>query len=86
MVDLLDNFLNLIRLFLAVASNIMKSYDREWEVVRRERPQIGFLRSGERWGKGLKQKLLQTESAIKNIKSQNSTQCNAEYLGFPGIK
>jgi hypothetical protein len=31
-----------------VASDIMKSYDREWEGVRRERPQIGFRRSGER--------------------------------------
>jgi hypothetical protein len=35
----------------------------------------------------LKQKLSQTESAIKNILSKKlSAQCNAENSGLPGIK
>jgi hypothetical protein len=37
MVDLLDNFLDLMKLFLAMTSDFMKRYNREWEGVRRER-------------------------------------------------
>jgi hypothetical protein len=38
-------------------------------------------------GGGLKQKLLKTESTIKNILSKKlSAQCSAEYLGFASIK
>jgi hypothetical protein len=37
-------------------------------------------------GKGLKQKLLKTERAMKNILSKNiSAQRNAKYRGLPGI-
>jgi hypothetical protein len=37
--------------------------------------------------KSLKQKLIKTESAIKNILSKKfSAHCNAEFLGLPGIK
>jgi hypothetical protein len=38
-------------------------------------------------GKGLKQKLFKTDSAIKNVLSKKlSAQCDAKYLGLPGIK
>ncbi len=37
--------------------------------------------------KCLKQKLIKTESAIKNILLKKlSAHCNAEFLGLPGIK
>ena len=49
MVDLLDNFQDLIKLFLALASNFIKSLEGEWEGVRRKKKRrIVYRRSGER--------------------------------------
>jgi hypothetical protein len=48
MVDLLDNFLNLLKPFLAVASNFTNRYDGEWEQVRKkDKGQTGYSQSGE---------------------------------------
>jgi hypothetical protein len=70
--DLLDNFLDLINQFLAVASDFMKSLFRRMGggKERKMNGRLATRRSGERWGKRLKQKLFQTESAIQNILSK----------------
>jgi hypothetical protein len=73
MVNLLDNFLKLLKLFLAVVSSFMKSLlcrmEGGKERTMNSRPATASqVRDSE---KRLKQKLLQIESAIKNIYSRN---------------
>jgi hypothetical protein len=88
MVDLLDNFQDLIKLFLAVASDFMKSL---WGRMGggKEKKKTGGLSTADqvkdRW-KRLKQKLSQIESPIKHILSKKLSQRKAEYLGLSGIK
>jgi hypothetical protein len=89
MVDLLDNFLDLIKLFLAVESDFMKSL--KWRMGGgKERKMNGGSSTAyhvKDRRKRLKQKLFQTDSAIKNILSKKlSAHRDAEYLGLPGIK
>jgi hypothetical protein len=89
MVDLLDNFLDLIKLFLAMESDFMKSL--KWRMGGgKERKINGRSSTADHVKdrrKKLKQKLFQTERAIKNILSKKlSAQRDAEYLGLPGIK
>jgi hypothetical protein len=69
MVDLLYIFLNLLKLFLAVARNFMKSLlqrmggGKERKMNGRQGA-VNQVRDGE---KGLKQKLFQIESAVKTF-------------------
>jgi hypothetical protein len=71
MVDLLDNFQDLIKLFLAVASNFIKSLEGEWEGVRRKKNDTSStadqMKDRQKW---LKQKLSQIKSPIKHILSK----------------
>jgi hypothetical protein len=89
MVDLLDNFLNLTKLFLAVASDFMKSLLRRMGGGE-ERKMNGGLSTSDQVkdeARMPKQQFFQTESAINNILSSKlSAQRDAEYLGLPGIK
>jgi hypothetical protein len=62
MIDLLDNLLNLLKLSLAMMEN-WRGKERTMNSGR-----MGYNQSGERDGeKGLRQKLLEMESAIKII-------------------
>jgi hypothetical protein len=84
MEDLLDNFLDLIKLFLAWVSDFIKSLGKRMgggkEKKKKKKQRIGR-------GKRLKQKFFQTERVIKNILSKTlSTQHKVQYLGLPGIK
>jgi hypothetical protein len=89
MVDLLDNFLDLMKLFLAMENDFMKSLKRRMgggkERKMNDRSSTADHVKDRR--KRLKQKLFQTERAIKNIFSKKLfAQRDAEYLGLPGIK
>jgi hypothetical protein len=74
MVDLLDNFLDLIKLFLAMESDFMKSL--KWRMGGgKERKINGRSSTADHVKdrrKKLKQKLFQTERAIKNILAKSS--------------
>jgi hypothetical protein len=89
MVDLLDNFQDLIKLFLAVASDFMKSL---WGRMGggKEKKKIGRSSTADQvknWQKRLKQKFSQIKSPIKHILWKKlSAQHKAEDLGLPGIK
>jgi hypothetical protein len=89
MEDLHDNFLDLMKLFLAMTSDFMKSLLRRMGGGK-ERKMSGGLATADRVKdrrKRLKQKLFKTESAIKNILLKKlSAQRDAEHLGLPGIK
>jgi hypothetical protein len=67
MVDLLDNFLNILQVFLAVASDFRNRYDIEWEGGKERKMNDGSatanqVRDG---GKELKYKFLKIERAMK---------------------
>jgi hypothetical protein len=71
MVDLLDNFQDFIKLFLAVASNFMKSlWGRMGEGKEKKNDESSTAKQvKDRW-KRLKQKLSQIKSPIKHILSK----------------
>jgi hypothetical protein len=69
MVDLLDNFLDLMKLFLAMTSDFMKSLQRRMGGGKERKMNIGSATANhvKDRRKRLKQKLFKTESAIKHI-------------------
>jgi hypothetical protein len=74
MVNLLDSFLDLMKLFLAVESDFMKSL-KERMGGGKERKMNGGSSTADHVKdrrKRLKQKLFQTESAIKNFYQKSS--------------
>jgi hypothetical protein len=89
MVDLLDNFLDLMKLFLAMTSDFMKSL--LWRMgggkERKMNSRSATANHVKDRRKRLKQKLFKTESAIKGILLKKlSAQRDAKYLGLSGIK
>jgi hypothetical protein len=85
MVDLHDNLLDLMKLFLAMTSDFMKSLLRRMGGGKGRKMSGGSAVKDQR--KRLKQKLFKTETAIKNILLKKlSAQRDAEHLGLPGIK
>jgi hypothetical protein len=69
---MVDNFQNLMELFLAVASNFMKLLSQRMgggkeRTMNNRQATTNQVKDG---GKRLKQKLSQTESAIKNVLSK----------------
>jgi hypothetical protein len=88
MVDLLDNFLDLIKLFLAVTSDFMKSlWGRMGGGKEKKKRRIVYRQSGERSAETSETKAFSNREPYKHILSKKlSAQCNAEYLGLPGIK
>jgi hypothetical protein len=74
MVGLLDNFLDLMKLFLAVESDFMKSLKRRMGGGKERKMNGGSSTTDHMKDrqKRLKQKLFQTESAIKNILSKKA--------------
>jgi hypothetical protein len=74
MIDLLDNFLDLMKIFLALASNFKKLLLRRMGGGKEKKMNGGLATSDQvkDGGKGLKQMFFQTESAIKNNSLKNS--------------
>jgi hypothetical protein len=70
MVDI-NNFLDLMKRFLAVVSDFIKSPDKEWEGQgEKDERRIGHQQSDERWGENAETKAFPNRECYKKIFDQ----------------